>query len=111
MSIRLLRGMVVIREDYDDAKRQFPSIIVPDVSTRDDKDAIARDRTSHRGTVLAMGAPAITKTGAEVPHGFSVGDSVVFHFEHYEKGWTRPWADGERAVWVPQVCVDGVVNA
>lgn len=110
-TIRLLRGRVVIREDLKADTRQYTSIIVPDVSTSHDKDAIARARKWHRGTVLAKGAPVLTCEGVEVPHGFEVGDDVLFHWEHYEAGFTRMWEDGEPACWVPQVCVDAVVTS
>jgi co-chaperonin GroES (HSP10) len=110
MSVRLLRGRVVIREDHKADFRHFPHIIVPDPLTTHNKDAVAEGRTWHRGTVLAMGEPALTPTGAEVDPGFQVGDSVVFHFSHNEKQWTRPWTDGELAVWCPQWCVDAVLS-
>lgn len=107
---RLLRGRVVIREDMKADVDQYTHIVVPDVWTCDDKDAIARARSWHRGTVLAMGPPALTKRGVEVPFGFGVGDTVLFHFEHHERAATRPWVDGQDAVWCPQQCVDAVVT-
>jgi co-chaperonin GroES (HSP10) len=103
--------MVVVREDYKADTAHYTHLIVPDVSTQHDRDAVARARKWHRGTVLAKGAPALTAKGVEVPHGFEVGDTVLFHWNHYEKGFTRPWSDGEPACWVPQVCVDAVVEA
>lgn len=111
MGIRLLRGQVVIREDLDAATRHFRHIVVPNVSNESahNPDAIAERRTFHRGKVLAMGAPMLTSKGVEVPHGFAVGDDVVFHWIHGERLWTRPWLDGEPASWVPQAAVDGVV--
>lgn len=108
--MKVLRGRVIIREDYGADYEQYSHIIVPTPSTKDDKDAVARARTWHRGKVLALGAPALTKKGVEVPHGFEVGDTVLFHWEHYEKGFTRPWTDGELACWVSQQCVDAVVE-
>ena len=110
MNIRLLRGQVVIREDRKADTRHYTQLIVPDVSTAHDKDAIARARKWHRGKVLAVGSPVLTRKGHEVPHGFGVGDDVLFHWEHYEAGFTRPWVDGELACWVPQMCVDAVVE-
>lgn len=107
--IRLLRGQVVIREHLYAGYDQYPSIIIPDVSTRHDKDAIARERTWHRGEVLAAGPPALHGPH-EVPQEFKVGDLVIFHFEHLEKSWTRPWSDGKDATWVPQSCVDAVLE-
>lgn len=108
--IRLLRGQCVIREDLRADYRKYSSIFVPDVWTTDDKDAVARARTWHQGVVLALGAPVLTAGGAEVPPGYAVGDTVVFHWEHHEKAYTRPWVDGENACWIPQGCVDGVVE-
>ena len=97
MSVRLLRGQVVIREErHVSAHVWAPTPENP------------RDVKTHRGRVLAMGPPAVTRKGHEVPHGFKVGDIVQFHFNHRERDFTRPWTDGEDAVWVPQECVDGV---
>lgn len=102
--------MVVVRENYKADTAQYTHIIVPDVSTEHDKDAVARNRKWHRGVVLAKGAPAMTTKGVEVAHGFEVGDTVLFHWINYEKGFTRPWEDGELACWVPQVAIDAVVE-
>lgn len=110
MSIRLLRGIVVVREDYKSDTAHYTHIIVPDVSTEHDRKAVARARKWHRGKVLAMGAPAMTSKGAEVPHGFAVGDEVLFHWVNYEEGFTRPWEDGELACWIPQNAVDAVLE-
>jgi hypothetical protein len=63
---------------------------------------------THTGRVLALGPPARTKAGAEVAHGFTVGDLVQYHFVHNQAAATMPWVDGEPATWVPQECVDGV---
>jgi hypothetical protein len=97
---RPLRGQVVIRE------RKIPASALiwgPEGNPRDVK--------SHRGVVIAMGEPAhLFPGGPEVPHGFVVGDEVVFHFNHLERAWTRPWVDGVDAVWVPQALVDGVIE-
>jgi hypothetical protein len=109
MTIRLLRGQVAIRENLRAQYSQFKHIIVPDRSTKHDKDAIQYDRTSHRGIVLGMGAPALTPNGVEIDPGFGVGDEVIFHFAHLEKAWTAVWEDGERAVWIPQMFIDAVV--
>jgi hypothetical protein len=57
-----------------------------------------------------MGAPAQTRKGAEVAHGFAVGDEVLFVWTHHEKTWTRPWTDGELAAWIPQENVLAVVE-
>lgn len=142
--IRLLRGRVVIREDMAADHAHLKHIIVPGVVADDHPTAAARRRTWHRGTVLAMGAPALTRTrackachgageygagvsdqflercascygtgragGAEIPHGFAVGDEVIFHWAHLETAWTVEWEDGKLAACVPQECVDAVIG-
>src|SRR5258706_5210064 len=100
--VRLMRGQVVIREDKNTLQREYQNIIVPEAQDR--------ERTSHRGVVLAMGPPMQTKRGVDVPHGFMVGDVVQFHWEHLEKAWTNRWTDGLMAAWVPQKFVDAVVE-
>jgi diadenosine tetraphosphatase ApaH/serine/threonine PP2A family protein phosphatase len=67
-----------------------------------------RVQGTHRGVVLGIGAPAQVN-GHDVPHGFTVGDEVQFHFEHHEGAMTRLWPDdGEMAIWLPQSSVDAV---
>lgn len=94
--MRLLRGRVVVREDVS------PSNILwtPEPGKR--------TVNTHRGVVLAVGAPAEAYPDIPVPHGFEVGDSVAFHFEHHEEARTRPWLDGKPAIWLTQQEVDGV---
>ena len=94
--IRPMRGQVVIEEIP-----QAPSarLWTPDPS--------ARQVTTHTGRVLAFGPPARTPGGAEVPHGFGVGDLVQYHYEFLEKLATNEWG-GVKAVWIPQQDVDGV---
>ncbi len=108
-SIRLLRGQIVVREHLNADTEQFTHLIIPGVSTAHDKDAQARSRTWHRGEVLAKGPPALHGVH-EVPHGFEVGDTVLFHFGHNEKAFTRPWTDGEPAVWLPQQAISAVLE-
>jgi hypothetical protein len=55
-----------------------------------------------------MGPAALTKKGHRVEPGFTVGDRVLFHWEHAEKMWTVPWLDGDPIAYVPQSCVDAV---
>lgn len=110
MKIRLIRGQVVVREDLLADYAQYTHIKIPGVDFSDTPDAIARKRTWHRGIVLAKGEPAKDKWGNEIAQGFEVGDAVVFHFEHHEKSFTRPWTDGKNAVWLPQWCVDAVLE-
>ncbi len=112
MNIRLLRGQVVVRENLTADTDHYRHIIVPNVSDaeRHDPDARQRARKWHRGTVLAMGSPMLSKGGVEVQPEFKVGDEVIFHWAHREKSWTREWVDGELACWVPQALVDAVLN-
>ncbi len=102
--IRLLRGQTVIRENHHADVAHFKHIIVPE-TYRDN----ARGRAWHLGEVLAMGPPMQTPRGVEVAPGYSVGDTVIFHWGHHEKSFTREWIDGELAVWVPQSAIDAVV--
>ena len=94
--VRIPRGQVVVRET-----RQQYSIIVPVEGPREVK--------THRGYVLAMGPPAQV-SGHDVPHGFAVGDEVIFHWEKSEKAFTRAWIDGEDACWMMQHEIDGVIE-
>jgi co-chaperonin GroES (HSP10) len=94
-----LRGRVVIRELRPD---RTGSIWHPDQS-QDPR----RDEKSHRGIVMAVGAPMLssqTEGAVEVPHGFRAGD--VVHFVFYEpcaeRGRTTIWDDDEPVVWLTQ---------
>ncbi len=110
MTLRLLRGQLVVREQLNADTAHYRHIVVPDVSTEHDAKAVARARKWHRGTVLQIGAPALTKDGAEVEPEYKVGDTVIFHWIHHEESWTRPWTDGELACWLPQAAVDAVLE-
>jgi co-chaperonin GroES (HSP10) len=110
MTIKVLRGRVVIREELLAAYAAFPHLVIPEY-TVDNEQAVERARKSHVGTVLAVGDPPLLPSGAEMPLGFKVGDRVVFHWEHYEKNHTREWSDGKPAAWIPTYCVDGVVES
>ena len=110
MSLRPTRGWVVVREE----KRRSSIIIDPGV-------AKPREIVTHRGLVLAIGAPAILhgyvmRDGKkvphdhEVPHGFGPGDVVQYHFAGHEEGRTATWTDGAPAVWLAQHEVDAVVE-
>jgi co-chaperonin GroES (HSP10) len=94
----LLRGRVVVRE------QKKPSSLIEIV----DNDPAAT--VTHRGVVLALGPPVRTpKGGAEIPHGFKVGDVVQFHFEATEKGRMTEW-DGAPAVVLAQREIDAVIE-
>jgi co-chaperonin GroES (HSP10) len=101
--IRLLRGQVVVRELTE---RRYGPIIIPDSA----QDSAHKESTSHRGTVLAMGAPATMPNGVEVDPGYTVGDTVQFHWEHNEVNYTGPWEDGKFACWLSQHCIDAVID-
>ena len=78
----------------------------------------ARQIHTHRGVVLALGPPSLLDFMVDgrvvthpVPWDFAVGDVVQYHWEHNEEAFTKPWPDdGKPASWVPQRCVDGVIE-
>lgn len=99
MRVRIMRGQVVVRED------KSMSSIIEIVGDN------PRERKSHRGIVMAMGNPAITKHGHEVAWGFDVGQMVQWHFEKHEGARTRIWPeDGKEAIWLMQQEIDGVIE-
>jgi co-chaperonin GroES (HSP10) len=75
----------------------------PDTERAEDKSLGLLAQSSHRGRVLAMGPPAL-RHGHEVPHGFAVGDEVLFVYGLglVEEGRRLVWEDGEECVWVTQ---------
>jgi co-chaperonin GroES (HSP10) len=75
---RPLRGRVVVREN----RRPSSILWTPG--------GAERERTSHRGTVLAIGPAMRTRKGREVPHDFAVGDEVYFCLEYLEKPRSFP---------------------
>ena len=95
--MRLLRGRVAVREILPVSSGR---IVFPD----DYNDKHIRETKSHRGLVLAMGAPAVTARGAEVAPGFGVGDIVhfVFALQGCEQSRINTWTDGGPCVWVAQ---------
>jgi co-chaperonin GroES (HSP10) len=105
VSLTPLRGRVVIREHKAARFDAFPSLVIPDQAMADE-----RARTSHIGTVLGMGPPVQTSSGADIAHGFKVGDTVTFHFEATEEGRKAPWEDGLEALWMAQREVDAVIE-
>ena len=95
-----LRGRIVIRELRADRTGLIWHPVSGDPNDR-------RKERSHRGIVMAMGAPmwSSEKEGAvECPHGFKVGDVVHYVFwEHLaERGRTTIWEDGDPVVWMTQ---------
>jgi co-chaperonin GroES (HSP10) len=96
--VRLLRGRVVVREIQTVSSRLW----TPDPNERETK--------THRGIVLAKGPPALTRKGHEVPHGFEIGDVVQFHYVHLKELSINEWIDGKPANWMPQNCIDAVIE-
>lgn len=95
--LRLLRGRVQIRPDEE--PKRIGSIIIPGTVVQKDP----RNRTIPRtGVVMAMGAPRQTKHGHEVPHGFAVGDRVIYQYGQIS-------TDGQDA-WCAQDEILGVVE-
>lgn len=110
--VRPLRGRVVLRPLYP---IKIGLIHLPgmtqDWERESQRDKGIRAMSSHRGRVLAMGAPAYAPDGrSEVPHGFEVGDEVVFIWRHNEREYTRTWTDGEPCCWVAQEHVQAVMT-
>jgi hypothetical protein len=103
--IRLLRGVVVIREDKS-IHRRYGSIIVPDPK--------GDPPSWHIGTVLGMGPPAqiypFGKPAVDVPHDFKIGDRVFFSWQHNEREHTKVWEDGLPACWIPQFLIHAVLE-
>jgi hypothetical protein len=90
------RGFAVVRE------------IRPSSGTLWQPDDNPRDVKTHRGVVLALGAPSIYG-GHEVPWPIRVGDEVQYHWDHNEPGSTAPWPeDGLDASWIMHNELDGV---
>ena len=102
---RMLRGRVVIRE----IRTKSSILITPDPTSFNEY--AKYDERTHRGIVLAKGAPPLTETGHEVQgFFFEPGDTVEFHFAGTEKGRTALWEDGEPAVWLHFEEVDAVLE-
>jgi co-chaperonin GroES (HSP10) len=109
--VRLLRGRVAIRPIVD---KQVGSILMPDThgdwSRKGDRSQGVRTSASHRATVLGFGLPAL-EHGHELPHGFVVGDEVLFTW-HINEKWSdgQVWEDGEPCVFISQEMVNAVVE-
>lgn len=114
MTMQLLRGRVAIRPLEP---RYHGVLVLPDTAYDTEratqKSRGLRAQSSHRGRVLALGPPARTAKGdAPVPHGFVVGDEVVFVYalSGTEQSRTSTWTDGEPVVWIAQEEVIAVVD-
>lgn len=97
MRVRPRRGFVVVREI-----RESSTLWRPDFNER--------EVVTHRGHVLAIGAPSLV--GAhEVPWGFEVGATVQYHWEETERGRTLTWPlDGEECKFLMQREIDAVIE-
>lgn len=102
--LHCLRGRVVIRPER--AGSESSSLIDPYVGEYREY-----QEKTHRGTVMALGPPVLTEQGHEIPHGFSVGDVVQFHYESTEAGSRLIWTDGEVCVVRAQREIDAVIEA
>jgi co-chaperonin GroES (HSP10) len=60
--------------------------------------------------VIAVGAPVLLDSGAEVPLNFAVGDTVGFHFEATEKGRTTDWGEHRGVLVMAQREIDYVLE-
>lgn len=89
-NLRPLKGRVFIKKHPDDGGSKI--LWTPEMNPRHVK--------IHRGTVVMMGEPT-----NEDP-GFTVGDEVMFTWEHLEKQWTF-----DDFVVVPQSCVQCVLES
>ncbi len=110
---RPLRGRVAVRPLVP---RRTGSIWHPDTSPdyeRSDQKALGiKAQSSHRGFVLAVGAPMQTpKLRAEVPLDFTPGDEVVYVFGQRgtEESRAGEW-NGEPCLWLAQEEIIAVVS-
>lgn len=92
--IRPMRGQVILREERTEGLLWTPT-------------PGPRAESTHTGRVLALGPPARTEGGAEVPHEYQVGDLVEYFWTHLEEKHTHEW-EGQKAVWIPQSNISGV---
>lgn len=109
MKISLLRGRIAVRPIVD---AKIGSIFMPDIMADWTRSAQHRaglkSQACHRAKVLGKGPPAF-QYGRELPHGFDVGDTVVFVYAHNEK-WSdgHVWEDGEPCMYISQEEVQAV---
>jgi co-chaperonin GroES (HSP10) len=107
-SLRPLRGRIVIKPDRP---THVGSIILPDMVgdwiKQEQKSLGIKAQSSHTGTVLLVGPPALTRKGAEIKPDFRPGDRVQFVWTHNEGAWTFD-VEGVEVCWVPQANVIAV---
>jgi co-chaperonin GroES (HSP10) len=105
-----LRGRIIIRPTGDSGgfAHEFrrAGLVMPDTLAFDPRHQKNQNSLA-RGVVVAMGAPALTKTGVEVPPGFSVGDEVFHIGQHQSRLYE--W-NGEMCRACSQEEVVGVVE-
>jgi co-chaperonin GroES (HSP10) len=81
--------------------RSHGGIIIPDPQKRTNANTLGR------GIVLAMGPPALSKKGVEVPPNFKVGDEVLHIGQHVSRD---SWNNGERVRYCAQEEVQCVIE-
>ena len=92
--MRLLPGRCAVRETLNTSSWLY----MPDGKPREVK--------THRGIVLGLG-PSTSDAG----WGCEVGDVVQYHFEHHQEASTLVWPDdGKPCTYLPQRCVDAVIE-
>lgn len=70
-----------------------------------------RSKRTHRGRVLALGAPPKSLTGVDIPWDFKRGAVVQFHFEHHEDNRTIQWPPtGSKVVMLRLHEIDLVIS-
>jgi co-chaperonin GroES (HSP10) len=113
-NLRPLRGRVALREivSLRTGLIWHPDHR-PDTERTEDKSYGNLAQSSHRGRVLCFGPPALMYNRHEVPHGFAVGDEVVFVYGAglVETGRRSTWTDDEPCLWVTQEEILAVVDA
>ena len=106
-----LRGRVIVRPTgdsggYADSFRRA-GLVMPDTLAFDARNE-KNQNSLGRGIVVAMGPPARTKKGVEIPPGFKVGDEVIHIGQHLSRLYQ--WNGEEcRACSQEEVC--GVIEA
>jgi len=112
-ALRPLRGRVALRELIDTRTGLiWHPDNRPDTERAEDKSRGRLAQSSHRGRVLGFGPPALMYERHEVPHGFAIGDEVVFVYGSglVEVGRRSTWTDDGPCVWVTQEEVLAVVQ-
>jgi co-chaperonin GroES (HSP10) len=112
VKVALLRGRIAIRPIVEKSSGliHFPEDHQDWTRKLNRADGV-KAQTSHFGTVLGMGPPAIGAHGHEVPHDFKIGDVVNFTYQMSEK-WSdgHVWDDGQPCIFIAQEHIQGVLE-